>query len=137
MRNLFFLACSAALLSGCASAGKKQPLPAAAAQAPRPAWADGAAACVILASGGYPGAYEKGKPIAGLADAASCDEAIVFHAGTKTSPDGGILTNGGRVLGVTSTGRDLVEARSRAYEAADKISFDGLQRRNDIGAAKK
>ncbi|MEI6073330.1 MAG: phosphoribosylamine--glycine ligase [Verrucomicrobiae bacterium] len=102
-----------------------------------PQWADGAAACVILASGGYPGAYEKGKPIAGLADAASCPEAVVFHAGTKAAPDGSILTNGGRVLGVSSTGRDLVEARSRAYEAADKISFDGLQRRNDIGAAKK
>ncbi len=100
-----------------------------------PLWSDGASACVILASGGYPGTYEKGKPISGL-DRVS-DPCVVFHAGTKSDPGGGaILTNGGRVLGVTATGSDLHEARARAYAAADMITFDGLQRRNDIGAAK-
>jgi phosphoribosylamine--glycine ligase len=103
-----------------------------ASQSPR--WSDGAAACVILASGGYPGPYEKGKPITGL-DRIS-DPCVVFHAGTKAGPAGAILTNGGRVLGVTATGKDLGEARARAYAAADKIAFDGLRRRNDIGAPK-
>ena len=100
-----------------------------------PQWADGAAACVILASGGYPGAYEKGKPISGLEAVATRPDVVVFHAGTKASASGSILTNGGRVLGVTATGKDLEEARARAYQAADRIFFEGLQRRNDIGAA--
>jgi phosphoribosylamine--glycine ligase len=98
-----------------------------------PQWAAGAAACVILASGGYPGAYEKGKPISGLEEAATHPDVVVFHAGTKAAASGSILTNGGRVLGVTATGKDLEEARTRAYEAADRISFECLQRRNDIG----
>jgi phosphoribosylamine--glycine ligase len=88
---------------------------------------------VILASGGYPGAYEKGKPISGLEVVATHPDVVVFHAGTKAAASGSILTNGGRVLGVTATGKDLEEARARAYEAADRISFEGLQRRNDIG----
>lgn len=99
----------------------------------KPEWDDRAAVCVILASGGYPGSYEKGKPISGLEAAGELDEAKVFHAGTKKE-DAQILTNGGRVLGVTALGADLVEARARAYRAADRISFEGIQRRNDIGA---
>lgn len=101
-----------------------------------PQWSKGAAACIILASGGYPGSYEKGKEIRGLIEAAALDNVVVFHAGTKPAPGGGVLTNGGRVLGVTATGSDLADARTRAYEAADRISFDGLQRRNDIGAGR-
>jgi phosphoribosylamine--glycine ligase len=92
-----------------------------------------AAVCVVLASGGYPSSYEKGKAISGLADAAFLDEVQVFHAGTKTV-NGEIATNGGRVLGVTAKAETLEAARSLAYKAADKISFAGVQRRNDIGA---
>ena len=89
--------------------------------------------CVILASGGYPGGYEKGKPVAGLDEAAKLGGVEIFHAGTKAL-GGGVVTNGGRVLGVTALGENLAEARETAYRAADVISFDGLQRRNDIGA---
>jgi phosphoribosylamine--glycine ligase len=98
-----------------------------------PAWDKKAAVCVVLASGGYPSSYEKGKAISGLADAAFLDEVQVFHAGTKTV-NGEIATNGGRVLGVTAKAETLEAARSLAYKAADKISFAGVQRRNDIGA---
>ena len=98
-----------------------------------PEWDERAAVCVILASGGYPGSYEKGKPISGLESAGELDDVVVFHAGTKAQ-DGQILTNGGRVLGVTALGQNLDGARSLAYQAADGISFDGIQRRNDIGA---
>jgi phosphoribosylamine--glycine ligase len=98
-----------------------------------PAWDEKAAVCVVLASGGYPGSYEKGKAISGLADAASLDELEVFHAGTKAL-NGEIATNGGRVLGVTAKAETLEAARILAYKAADKISFAGVQRRNDIGA---
>jgi len=98
-----------------------------------PQWRDSSAACVILASGGYPGHYEKGKPISGIAAADALPDVIVFHAGTKTV-DGTVLTNGGRVLGVTALGSNLPEARAKAYAAADLVSFEGLQRRNDIGA---
>jgi len=97
-----------------------------------PAWDEKAAVCVVLASGGYPGSYEKGKAISGLADAALLDEVQVFHAGTKAL-NGEIATNGGRVLGVTAKAETLEAARSLAYKAADKISFAGVQRRNDIG----
>ncbi|MFM8983695.1 MAG: phosphoribosylamine--glycine ligase, partial [Spartobacteria bacterium] len=92
-----------------------------------------AAVCVILASGGYPGSYEKGKPISGLESAGELGDVVVFHAGTKAQA-GQILTNGGRVLGVTALGQNLAGARALAYQAADRISFDGIQRRNDIGA---
>jgi phosphoribosylamine--glycine ligase len=99
----------------------------------RPEWRKSSATCVILASGGYPGAYEKGKPISGIDAADSLPDVVVFHAGTK-SVDGAVQTNGGRVLGVTALGTDLPEARKKAYAAADVICFDGQQRRNDIGA---
>jgi len=98
-------------------------------QAPR--WKAGAAVCVIAASGGYPDAYETGKPIHGLGEAAR--EAVVFHAGTRLQ-DGVFLTSGGRVLGVTATGRDLHEARERAYRATRAVNFEGMHFRHDIGA---
>ena len=98
-----------------------------------PEWDSRTAVCVILASGGYPGSYEKGKPIAGLEEASKLDGVEIFHAGTR-SRDGGVVTNGGRVLGVTALGENLAGARATAYGAADRISFDGLQRRKDIGA---
>lgn len=101
-----------------------------------PEWRNSSAACVILASGGYPGAYEKGKPISGIETAGALPDVVVFHAGTK-SVDGTVQTNGGRVLGVTALGNDLPEARAKAYAAADLISFTGLQRRNDIGNMEK
>ncbi len=94
-------------------------------------WSEGAAATVVLASGGYPGSYEKGKEITGL-DILHDDE-VVFHAGTKIS-DGKIVTSGGRVLGVTAIGTDLKDALNKAYATADKINFDGCQLRRDIGA---
>jgi phosphoribosylamine--glycine ligase len=99
----------------------------------RPEWDERSAVCVILASGGYPGFYEKGKAISGLESARELADVVVFHAGTK-SQAGQILTNGGRVLGVTALGVNLTEARALAYGAADRISFEGVQRRNDIGA---
>ena len=102
--------------------------------AQQPKWTDGAAVCVVLASGGYPGPVEKGKPISGLEEALAMDGVMVFHAGTKDS-NGAIVTNGGRVLGVTATGKDLAAARSLAYSAAARISFEGLQKRNDIGGS--
>lgn len=98
-----------------------------------PEWDPRAAVCVILASGGYPGSYEKGKTISGLEATAELEDVEVFHAGTK-AVDGRITTNGGRVLGVTALGKNLSESRMLAYRAADRISFDGIQRRNDIGA---
>lgn len=99
----------------------------------QPDWDERAAVCLVLASGGYPGAYEKNKPISGLEEADARDEVVVFHAGTKVV-DGAVVTNGGRVLGVTALGTGLSEARQRAYEAADGIFFDQMQRRGDIGA---
>ena len=89
---------------------------------------------MILASGGYPGSYETGKPISGIGNADGQPDVVVFHAGTK-SVDGAVRTNGGRVLGVTALGGSLPDARAKAYAAADLISFEGLQRRNDIGAS--
>ena len=98
-------------------------------------FSDGAAACVILASGGYPVAYEKGKPISGLVDGQLPDEenVTVYHSGTAITEDGQLVTNGGRVLGVTATGPRLTNALSHAYEAAEKISFEKLHKRSDIG----
>src|SRR5690606_18654826 len=80
-------------------------------------WKDEAAVCVVLASGGYPGPYEKGVPIEGLDRVA---DALVFHAGTAYA-DGRVVTNGGRVLGVTGLGKDLEEARRAAYDNAERI----------------
>jgi phosphoribosylamine--glycine ligase len=96
-------------------------------------WKTEAAVCVVMASAGYPGSYSKGKPIRGLAEAARLPDTKVFHAGTARA-NGEIVTNGGRVLGVTALGRDLAEARERAYEAVEKIQFDGAQFRRDIAA---
>ncbi len=101
-----------------------------ASQSPR--WSDDTAVCVVLASGGYPGDYEKGKPILGLDDAAVLADVTVFHAGTATAGDQ-TVTSGGRVLGITATAADLAAARGAAYAAADQIRFDKVHRRNDIG----
>jgi phosphoribosylamine--glycine ligase len=85
-----------------------------------------------MASGGYPGSYEKGKPILGLEEAAKVRDAFVFHAGT-TLKEGRVVTNGGRVLGVTALGGEVGEAIQRAYEAVGKISWEGAYYRRDIG----
>ena len=96
-------------------------------------WDSRAAVCVVMASGGYPREYEKGKPISGLDDAARIDDVQVFHAGTAVKGDE-IVTAGGRVLGVTALGESTAAAIDRAYEAVGKISWDGVQFRKDIGA---
>jgi phosphoribosylamine--glycine ligase len=96
-------------------------------------WLPDAAACVVLASGGYPGKYETGKPIAGLERAAQVEGVVVFHAGTAER-DGKLVTSGGRVLGVTARAPELSQALDRAYQAAAAISFDGMHYRKDIGA---
>jgi phosphoribosylamine--glycine ligase len=95
-------------------------------------WRDDAAVCVVLASKGYPGSYEKGKKITGLDKLKDEKDVIVFHAGTR-SDNGDIVTSGGRVLGVTALGRDIKEAKQRAYKAIEKINFDGMHYRKDIG----
>ncbi|NIK69643.1 MULTISPECIES: phosphoribosylamine--glycine ligase [unclassified Paenibacillus] len=95
-------------------------------------WSDEAAVCVIVASEGYPASYPKGREITGL-DAAEAQGALVFHAGTAEK-DGKIVTSGGRVLGVVGRGRDIAEARARAYEAVSVIHFDGMHSRTDIAA---
>lgn len=95
---------------------------------------ENAAVCVVLASGGYPVSYEKGYPISGLDAFEGKEDYFCFHAGTKLS-DGKIVTNGGRVLGITATGRDLKEARAKAYEAVKWVSFEKQYMRNDIGKA--
>lgn len=91
-------------------------------------WSDEAAVCVVLASGGYPGPYEKGKPITGLDQV---EHSLVFHAGTALQ-DGQIVTNGGRLLGVTGVGRDITEAREIAYADIEKIRYEGKHYRTDI-----
>ncbi len=96
-------------------------------------WGD-AAVCVVLASGGYPRAYETGKPIRGLDEVAGLADVTVFHAGTRRDASGGFVTAGGRVLGVTARGASVAEARERAYQAADRIHFEGLHRRGDVAA---
>ncbi len=98
-----------------------------------PEWDDRAAVCIVLASGGYPGPIEKGKVITGIGEASSDPDVVVFHAGTAAK-DGHVVTAGGRVLGVTALGATLDEARTKAYAAAEKISFEGKQLRRDIGA---
>ncbi|MDD5796302.1 MAG: phosphoribosylglycinamide synthetase C domain-containing protein, partial [Oscillospiraceae bacterium] len=98
-------------------------------------WKDGAAACVVIASGGYPVAYEKGKEISGLDENGQVDGAIVYHAGTKFE-NGKFLTNGGRVLGVTAVADTLDEALEKAYKAVSKIKFDEMHFRKDIGKTK-
>ena len=95
---------------------------------------DNAAVCVVLASEGYPVSYEKGFVISGLENFKDRDGYYVFHAGTKKT-DAGIVTNGGRVLGVTAKGSDLKEARANAYKAVDLVDFDNKYYRHDIGKA--
>lgn len=96
-------------------------------------WSPMASVCVVMASGGYPGSYPKGKVIAGLTEAGELPHTKVFHAGT-TRTGNSIVTNGGRVLGVTSWGSTLAGAREAAYAAVAKIQFDGAQFRRDIAA---
>lgn len=96
-------------------------------------WDDRSAVCVVLASGGYPGSYEKGKGIHGLEKAGKMDDVKVFHAGTAEK-DGRIVTAGGRVLGVTALGDDVKKAIKRAYKAVSRISWEGMYYRKDIGS---
>ncbi len=96
---------------------------------------DDAAVCVVLASDGYPEHYEKGLPIRGLEKFKDTDGCYVFHAGTKFDADGNVITNGGRVLGVTALGPDLKAARANAYAATGWIDFDNKYMRHDIGRA--
>jgi len=96
-------------------------------------WDPRAAACVVLAAPGYPGTPEKGSVIRGLEEASRVPDSYVFHAGTGTGGAGEIVTKGGRVLGVTSLGETIGAAVERAYEAAAKIHFPGMQLRRDIG----
>ena len=95
-------------------------------------WKTDAAVCVVLAAGGYPGSYERGQPIAGLKDAAKLDKVCLFHAGTRQDADGHIVTDGGRVLGVTALGVSIEKAAQNAYQAVGRIHFDGVQFRRDI-----
>jgi len=95
---------------------------------------DNAAVCVVLASDGYPESYEKGLPITGLEEFKKHEGYYCFHAGTKME-NGRIVTNGGRVLGVTAKGKDLKEARANAYKATEWVRFDNKYMRNDIGKA--
>ena len=93
---------------------------------------DRAATCVVLSSGGYPGDYETGVPITGIDDAEGLEDVVVFHAGTAER-DGALITDGGRVLGVTGIGDDIASAIKKAYEAVEKIDFEGAYCRKDIG----
>jgi phosphoribosylamine---glycine ligase len=95
-------------------------------------WKNESSVCVVMAAKGYPNSYEKGKPISGFKDANELPGVMVFHAGTKQH-DGEVLTSGGRVLGVTATGENIATAISRAYEAVEKIQWDGIHYRKDIG----
>jgi phosphoribosylamine--glycine ligase len=92
----------------------------------------GAAVCVVMASGGYPGQYESGKAIRGLEEVAKRSDAIAFHAGTRETEEG-IVTAGGRVLGVTGLGATLPAAKDAAYAAVGQIAFEGAHYRRDIG----
>lgn len=98
-------------------------------------WKDGCAACVVMASGGYPVAYKKGIEMFGMDENGQVEGATVYHAGTKYE-NGKFYTNGGRVLGVTATAPTLDEALAKAYAAVDKISFEGMHFRHDIGKTK-
>jgi phosphoribosylamine--glycine ligase len=96
---------------------------------------DNAAVCVVLASDGYPVSYDKGLPIEGFEAFAKRDDYFCFHAGTAFDEQGRIVTSGGRVLGITAKGADLKEARAKAYEATEWISFANKYMRHDIGKA--
>jgi len=99
----------------------------------KPSWKSGASVCVVMTSGGYPGSYETGKTIEGLAEANAMPDVVVFHAGTRRK-GGRLITSGGRVLGVTANAATLEQAIAKAYAAVDKIHFDGAHYRSDIGA---
>jgi phosphoribosylamine--glycine ligase len=94
-------------------------------------WHEEAAVCVVMASGGYPESSDKGRVITGLKEAEEAG-AIVFHAGTKET-DGNIVTNGGRVLGISALGKDIAEAIDNAYKGVKQITFENMQYRTDIG----
>jgi phosphoribosylamine--glycine ligase len=94
-------------------------------------WDPRPAVCVVMAAGGYPGEYQKGKVISGLKEAAQLEDVMVFHAGTKLR-DADVVTSGGRVLGVTALGGTIAAAKTRAYEAVDRIQFEGAYCRRDI-----
>jgi phosphoribosylamine---glycine ligase len=96
-----------------------------------PRWTEEACVTVVLASGGYPGEYRTGLPVEGLEQAGKSDKVRVFHAGTARR-DGRVTTAGGRVLAVSALGKDLADARRRAYEACGLISFEGKHLRTDI-----
>ena len=98
-------------------------------------FSDKAAVCVVLASEGYPVEYKKGFPIEGLENFEGKDDAFCFHAGAKFDEAGRIVTNGGRVLGITALGNDLKEARKKAYEATEWVTFENKYMRHDIGKA--
>ena len=102
------------------------------ADAAPPTFDDRAAVCVVMASEGYPGKYEAGKPIRGLETAAGLPETKVFHAGTKAGPNDSVVTAGGRVLGVTALGDGVTEAKRRAYEAVRAVRWEGAWCRTDI-----
>ena len=97
-------------------------------------WKPQSAVCVVLASGGYPGPYATGLPIEGLEQVAHLSDVAVFHAGTALDDNGQVLTDGGRVLGVTGLGDDFAQARARAYAAVKNLHFEGMHYRTDIGA---
>ena len=94
-------------------------------------WDERPAVCVVMASGGYPGDYEKGKVVTGIIEAEQLKDVVVFHAGTSVK-DGKWVTAGGRVLGVTAIGGTIADAKKQAYEAVGKISFEGAHYRRDI-----
>ncbi len=96
-------------------------------------WREAFAVCVVLASGGYPKAYEKGKIINGLDRAEQLEDVIVFHAGTKRDNNGNIITNGGRVLNVVGIDREFKKAQEKAYSAIKLINFENMHYRKDIG----
>ncbi len=98
-------------------------------------FADNAAVCVVLASGGYPSSYEKGKKIEGLNRLHEIPDVYCFHAGTKLDESGNVVTSGGRVLGVTAVAKDLKAARAKAYEAVQLVTFEKAFYRHDIGKA--
>ncbi len=95
-------------------------------------WKEGASICIVLASKGYPGSYQKGEAIQGLDTFKNSEDVVVFHAGTSFN-NGEVVTSGGRVLGVTALGDDIKSAQVNAYKAIEKINFDGMQFRKDIG----
>jgi len=95
-------------------------------------WKPEPTVCVVMAAKGYPGVYEKGKEISGLDSAGNQEGTVVFHAGTRMDK-GRVVTNGGRILGVTALGTDLGAAIKKAYSAVDKIEWDGIHYRKDIG----